>query len=102
MCSSEEIYKNYTGLFGNICLHPGFWLSFKWLRLPIQYPPGEKTIIVLRKVRLIQKFWMICYVSGTKDGNTHTHILSLSLSPLKMFADGRKIGKYKNSVDRKV
>ena len=33
---------------------------------------------------------------------TNTHTFSLSLSPLKMFADGRKIGKYKNSVDRKV
>lgn len=60
-------------------------------------------IIVVRKVRIIQRFWMIYYMSGTKDGNTHTHIHFLSLSPpLKMFADGRKIGKYKNNVDRKV
>ena len=65
----------------------------------MQCPPGEKMIIVLRKVRLIQKFWMICCVSGTKDGNSLCLCLSLCLSPLKMFA---KISKYKNSVDRKV
>lgn len=45
----------------------------------MQCPPGEKMIIVLRKVRLIQKFWMICCVSGTKDGNALGLCLSVSL-----------------------